>query len=85
MLGILVGAACLYGLVRMMRGGGWAYAHGPGPWGHHRWGGWRHGGWNGTGRAGSRGPLRWLFERMEFVLPARTRAERWPLETAAKR
>jgi uncharacterized protein YndB with AHSA1/START domain len=27
----------------------------------------------------------WLFERMEFVLPASTRAERWPLDTAAKR
>jgi uncharacterized protein YndB with AHSA1/START domain len=27
----------------------------------------------------------WLFERMEFVLPASTRAERWPLETTAKR
>lgn len=27
----------------------------------------------------------WLFARMEFVLPSRTRAERWPLEAAAKR
>lgn len=27
----------------------------------------------------------WLFERMEFVLPASTRAERWPLEPAQKR
>ena len=68
MLGFLVGAACLVGLVRMMRGGGWAYAHGygHGPWGHRRWGGSRHeGGWERSGRAGSRGLLRWLFERMD--------------------
>ena len=68
MLGFLVGAACLLGLVRMMRGGGWAYAHGygPGPWGRRRWGGWRHeGGWERSGHAGGRGPLRWLFERMD--------------------
>jgi hypothetical protein len=68
MLGFLVGAACLVGLVRMMRGGGWAYAHGDGHggWGGRRWGGWRHeGAWERSGRAGSRGPLRWLFERMD--------------------
>src|SRR6185437_7024317 len=42
MWGFVIGAACLYGLVRMMRGGRWAYAHGGGPWGRQRWGGWRH-------------------------------------------
>lgn len=65
MWGFLVGAVCLYGLARMMRGGGWAYAHGPGSWGHRRWGGWRHEGWEGSRRAGGRGPLRWLFERID--------------------
>ena len=67
MLGFLVGAACLFGLVRMMRGGGWAYAHGygHGPWGRRRWGGWRHDGFDGHGHAGARGPLRWLFQRMD--------------------
>ncbi|HEY1905183.1 MAG TPA: periplasmic heavy metal sensor [Myxococcaceae bacterium] len=61
MWGFLVGALCLYGLARTMRGGGWAYAHGHGgPWGRRRWGG-----WNGSGHAGGRGPLRWLFERMD--------------------
>ena len=65
MWGFLVGAVCLYGLARMMRGGGWAYAHGPGSWGHQRWGGWRHEGWEGSRRAGGRGPLRWLFERID--------------------
>src|SRR5262249_32051813 len=50
---------------RMMRGGRWAYAHGGGPWGRQRWGGWRHEGWNGARHAGGRGPLRWLFERMD--------------------
>jgi len=57
MWGFLVGALCLYGLARTMRGGGWAYAHGHGPWGRRRWGGTRH--------EGGRGPLRWLFERMD--------------------
>ena len=62
MWGFLVGAACLVGLSRTMRGGGWAYAHGPGHWGRgHRFGGWRHEGWS----RGARGPLRWLFERMD--------------------
>ena len=67
MWGFLLGAACLYGLVRTMRGGGWAYAHGygHGPWGRRRWGGWRHEGWEGSGHAGGRGPLRWLFQRMD--------------------
>jgi len=67
MWGFLLGAVCLYGLVRMMRGGGWAYAHGHGygPWGRRRWGGWRHEGWDGQGHAGGRGPLRWLFQRMD--------------------
>jgi hypothetical protein len=61
MWGFLVGALCLYGLARTMRGGRWAYAHGHGgPWGRRRWGG-----WNGSGHAGGRGPLRWLFERMD--------------------
>ncbi|HEY1416710.1 MAG TPA: periplasmic heavy metal sensor [Myxococcaceae bacterium] len=61
MWGFLVGALCLYGLARTMRGGGWAYAHGHGgPWGRRR-----GGGWNGPGHAGGRGPLRWLFERMD--------------------
>ena len=55
MWGFVIGAACLYGLARMMRGGRWAYAHGPGGWGRRRW----------KQRAGGRGPLRWLFERME--------------------
>jgi hypothetical protein len=55
MWGFVIGAACLYGLVRMMRGGRWAYAHGGGPWGRQRW---KHG-------EGGRGPLRWLFERMD--------------------
>jgi len=64
MWGFVIGAACLYGLVRMMRGSRWAYAHGPGGWGRHDWGGWRHEGWNGARHAGGRGPLRWLFERM---------------------
>lgn len=65
MWGFVIGAACLYGLVRMMRGGRWAYAHGDGPWGRQRFGGWRHEGWNGSRHAGGRGPLRWLFERMD--------------------
>jgi len=65
MWGFVIGAACLYGLVRMMRGGRWAYAHGGGPWGRQRWGGWRHEGWNGEAHPGGRGPLRWLFERMD--------------------
>jgi hypothetical protein len=65
MWGFLVGAACLVGLARVMRGGGWAYAHGPGGWGHRRWGGWRHEGWDGGGHPGGRGRLRWLFERMD--------------------
>ena len=65
MWGFLVGAVCLYGLARTMRGGGWAYAHGPGHWGRRRWGGWRHDGWDGPGRPGGRGPLRWLFERID--------------------
>ena len=73
MLGFLVGAACLFALARTLRGGGWAYAHGPGSWGRGaRWGGWRHEGWgrsgrgwDGWGRPGGRGPLRWLFERMD--------------------
>ena len=73
MLGFLVGAACLVGLSRTMRGGGWAYAHGPGHWGRgHRFGGWRREGWgrgdrgwDGPGHRGGRGPLRWLFERMD--------------------
>jgi hypothetical protein len=67
MLGFLVGALCLYGLARTIRGGGRAYAHGGhGPWGRRRWGGWRHeGGWDGPRHAGGRGPLRWLFERMD--------------------
>ena len=67
MWGFLVGAACLVGLARTMRGGGWAYAHGPGGWGRgHRWGGWQQGGWqHGPGHRGGRGPLRWLFERMD--------------------
>jgi hypothetical protein len=68
MLGILVGAACLYALVRTLRGGTWAYAHGP--WMGRGWGGgWRHGeqrGWHGERHRGhSRGMLRWLFERMD--------------------
>lgn len=62
MFGFLVGAVCLYALVRTVRGGRWAHASGP-------WmgGGW-HGRWHGgerSGRPGSRGMLRWLFERME--------------------
>jgi hypothetical protein len=67
MWGFLVGAACLVGLARTMRGGGWAYAHGPGGWGRgHRWGRWQRGGWqDGPGHRGGRGPLRWLFERMD--------------------
>ena len=67
MWGFLLGAVCLYGLVRTMRGGGWAYAHGHGygPWGRRRWGGWRHEGFDGPGHAGGRGPLRWLFQRMD--------------------
>ena len=66
MWGFLVGALCLYGLARTMRGGRWAYAHGHGHggWGR-RWGGWRHEGWDGPGRPGGRGPLRWLFERID--------------------
>jgi len=60
MLGFLVGAACLYGLVRTMRVHGWAHAHGPGGWGR----GW-HGGWRSPGHPGGRGRLRWLFERMD--------------------
>jgi Heavy-metal resistance len=63
MLGFLVGAVCLYFLVRTMRGG-WAYAHGPGPWGRGWGGGW-HGGWREHGRPGGRGRLRWLFERID--------------------
>jgi hypothetical protein len=65
MLGFLVGAACLYLLARTMRGGGWAYAHASGPWGRRRWGGSRHEGWDGPGRPGGRGPLRWLFQRID--------------------
>jgi len=65
MLGFLVGAACLYLLARTLRGGGWAFAHGPGPWGHRRWGGWRHERWDGHPRSGGRGRLRWLFERID--------------------
>ena len=65
MWGFLVGAVCLYGLARTMRGGGWAHAHGPGHWGGRRWGGWRHDGWDGPGRPGGRGPLRWLFQRID--------------------
>ena len=64
MFGFVVGAVCLYALVRTVRGGRWAHAGG-------RWmgGGW-HGRWHGRdarlgGRPGSRGVLRWLFERME--------------------
>ena len=65
MLGILFGAVCLYALVRTVRGGRWAHAGGPWIGG----GGW-HGRWHGrnerfAGRPGSRGLLRWLFERME--------------------
>jgi hypothetical protein len=65
MLGFFVGAACLYLLARTLRGGGWAYAHAPGPWGRRRWGGWRHEGWGGRDRPGGRGRLRWLFERID--------------------
>jgi hypothetical protein len=65
MLGFLVGAACLYMLARTLRGGRWAFAHGPGPWGRSRWGGWRHEGWGSQGRPGGRGRLRWLFERID--------------------
>jgi hypothetical protein len=65
MFGFLVGAVCLYLLVRTVRGARWAHAGGP-------WmgGGW-HGRWHGRGerfgggRPGSRGVLRWLFERIE--------------------
>ena len=62
MFGFVVGAVCLYALVRTVRGGRWAHAGGP-------WmgGGW-HGRWHGGerfGRPGSRGVLRWLFQRME--------------------
>ena len=64
MLGFLVGAACLVALARTLRGGRWAHAGAGGPWGR-RWGGWRHEGWSGSGHPGGRGPLRWLFERMD--------------------
>ncbi len=63
MWGFLVGAACLYGLARTMHGGRWAHAHGP--WGRMRHGPWRDDGWSGSGHRGARGPLRWLFERMD--------------------
>ena len=65
MWGFVLGAFCLYALARTMRAGRWAYAQGGGPWGHRRWGGWRHEGWEGRGRPGGRGPLRWLFERID--------------------
>lgn len=65
MWGFLVGAVCLYGLARTMRGGGWAHAHGSGHWVGRRWGGWRHDGWDEPGRPGGRGPLRWLFQRID--------------------
>jgi len=66
MWGFLVGALCLYGLARTMRGRRWAYAYGPGAWGRHGgWGRWRHEGWDSPRRAGGRGPLRWLFERID--------------------
>jgi Heavy-metal resistance len=64
MFGFVVGAVCLYLLVRTVRGGRWAHAGGP----------WMGGGWDGrwhgrserfSGRSGSRGPMRWLFQRME--------------------
>jgi hypothetical protein len=74
MLGFVLGAACLYLLIRTVRGGRWAYAHGPWAvrgWGGGcgravRWNGWgetHHGAWGG--RPGARGMLRWLFERLE--------------------
>ena len=66
MWGFLVGALCLYGLARTMRSRRWAYPYGPGGWGRHGgWGRWRHEGWDGPRGAGGRGPLRWLFERID--------------------
>ena len=41
-----------------LSGGGWGRGH--------RWGDWQRGGWqHGPGHRGGRGPLRWLFERMD--------------------
>jgi hypothetical protein len=61
MLGFLIGAACLFGLVKVLRGGRrW---HGYGGWGHGGYGGFR-GGYGFRG-GGGRWFLRALFERLE--------------------
>jgi hypothetical protein len=80
MLGILIGTACLIGLIKTLRWGrrgcgggggcGGGYGHHGGGWGRHHGGGWgghdQDGGWGGGGGWG--GPsmiLRALFQRLE--------------------
>jgi len=68
MFGFIIGALCLYGLIRMIRGPRWAHHHGRG---HARW---SHD--DGPGfRRGRRGRfwLRGLFERLE-TSPGQERA-----------
>lgn len=68
MIGFLVGAACLAGLIKMAKhhrcghhGGGYGCGHGR--WRH---GGWRHGGWGyGPPWNWRRFMLRQIFERLE--------------------
>ncbi len=65
MFGFIVGAACLAGLVHMMRR---RRCYGRGGWGHHDGGGWGRGGWGrGWDDGHERSPfwLRGLFSRLD--------------------
>jgi hypothetical protein len=78
MVGFIVGAACVVGLVKWLNGGfGWRCGRGGCGYGGHE--GW-HRGWRGgygspmAGRGvGRRWALRWLFERLETT-PGQERA-----------
>ncbi len=75
MLGIIIGAACAFGIARMLRRRAWharygygGYGHGCGPWTGH--GGGYGGDYGGMGRrghrsSGGRWALRALFERLD--------------------
>src|SRR5689334_19084192 len=80
MFGIIFGTACLIGLFKVARAGrcgGYGYAgYGGHEFGGGCGGGWgrrMHGGWHGHhhhrgggwGRMGSRGPLRYVFARLQ--------------------